>query len=83
MGTLARYPQRVAKPKYTPPNDEVAAKLDRMVELFRRQQEIWEEYKRALGEVGPNGDDVPIAHIAERLGVERKTVYRHLGRPMK
>jgi len=26
---------------------------------------------------------IPIARLAEELDVERKTIYRHLGRPMK
>jgi transcriptional regulator of acetoin/glycerol metabolism len=84
MGTLARYPQRVAKQKYTPPNDEVAARIDAAVELYERKQTIDAEYREALAKLADKqGDDVPIQHLAERLGVERKTVYRHLGRTMK
>jgi AcrR family transcriptional regulator len=41
------------------------------------------ECRRALAAVTDKASDaVPIAHMAERLGVERRTVYRHLGRSM-
>ena len=84
LGTLTRYPRRVAKPKYEPPNDETAARIARTVDLYRRLAEIEAEYKASLAvNADPDGDAVPIAYLAERLGVERKTVYRHLGRPMK
>lgn len=56
---------------------EVAA----VVGLFQRKQEIEAEYKRALAEL-TGADEVPIAYIAGRLGLTRKTVYRHLGRSM-
>ena len=86
MGTLDRYPQRVPKSRYSPPNDEVAARIDRVVELYRRWQDAETEYKQALADLAepPLGhpEHVTIAHMAERLEVERKTVYRHLGRSM-
>lgn len=83
LGTDSRYSQRVPKSRYSPPNPEVAARIDEVVALYRRQQEIEAEYKRTLAEVTrPDGDAVPIAHMAERLGLERKTVYRHTGRSM-
>lgn len=83
MGTDSGYSQRVPTKRYSPPDDEVAARIDRVVSLFRQQQDIEAQYKRALAELtDKTGDAVPIAHIAERLGIERKTVYRHLGRSM-
>lgn len=83
MGTQDRYSQRVAKQRYSPPSDDVAARIDHVVTLYRQQQEIEAEYKRALAELtSAEGDAVPIAHMAERLGLQRKTVYRHLGRSM-
>jgi transcriptional regulator of acetoin/glycerol metabolism len=61
----------------------VAARVDRVVALYRHTREIETEYKRKLAALAaPDGHDVPVAHLAERLGVERKTVYRHLGRSM-
>jgi hypothetical protein len=86
LGTLDGYPQRVPKQRYSPPNDEVAARIDRVVELYRQWQDSEAQYKKALAELAapPLGDPehVTIAHIAGRLEVERKTVYRHLGRSM-
>lgn len=83
LGTVARYSQRVPTKRYAPPSDEIAGRIDEVVALFRRQQEIEAQYKAALAELtDKDGDAVPIAHIADRLGVERKTVYRHLGRSM-
>jgi len=83
LGTDARYSQRVPTKRYSPPTAEVAERIDQVVALFQRQQEIKAEYERALAELtDKEGDAVPIAHIAERLGIERKTVYRHLGRSM-
>lgn len=83
MGTESRYAQRVPKPRYSPPNADVAARIDAVVALYRQQQEIEAKYKQALAEVTrPDGDAVPIAHMADQLGLQRKTVYRHLGRPM-
>lgn len=83
LGTPNRYAQRVPKPRYSPPTADVAARIDRVVELYQRQQEIEAEYKQALVDLTQlDGDAVPIAHLAERLGLQRKTVYRHLGRSM-
>lgn len=84
LGTQNRYPQRVPKPRYSPPSDDIAQEVDRAVALHRQQQEIEAAYKECLAKLtnreGPY--KVPIAYMAERLGVERKTVYRHLGRSM-
>lgn len=78
-----RYPQRVARAKWTPPNDEVAGRVDRVVQLAQQLKDIEAEYRRALAEVAdPDGDAVPVAYLAKRLDIERKTVYRHLGRSM-
>lgn len=80
VDTPIRYPRRVAKPKWTPPNTEIAARIDAAVDAHRRSQEADAEYRRIIAELADA--DVPIAHIAERIGVQRKTVYRHLGRSM-
>jgi transcriptional regulator of acetoin/glycerol metabolism len=73
----------VPKARYSPPTADVAARVDRIVELYERQQQIEAEYRDALvAAADPAGDAVPIAYLAERLGLQRKTVYRHLGRSM-
>jgi hypothetical protein len=86
LGTPIRYPHRVPKSRYSPPNPEMAAKIERVVELYRTWSEAEREYKAALADLAgpPPGDPehVPINHIAEQLDVVRKTVYRHLGRSM-
>lgn len=83
MGTVAGYPQRVPKSRYSPPSEEVAARIQRVVALHAQKQRIEDEYRQALAEVtDPAGDAVPIAYMARELDVERKTVYRHLGRSM-
>lgn len=84
MGTVSGYSQRVAKQRYTPPSDEVAAEIAAAVELFRQKQEIDAKYREAIAKLADRetGRAVPIAYLAAQLGVERKTVYRHLGRSM-
>ncbi len=83
MDTQTRYPRRVARQKWTPPTPEVEQRIQAAVDLFHQQQEIEKKYKQALAALTDiEGDAVPIAHMAERLKVERKTVYRHLGRSM-
>ncbi|MFF0822500.1 hypothetical protein ACFYUR_19225 [Micromonospora haikouensis] len=72
------------RPRWTPPNDDVAARIAEVVKRHKQWHQAEQEYKALLAEIAdPAKDDVPIAHLAERLGVERKTVYRHLGRSMK
>lgn len=83
LGTLDGYARRVPKSRYSPPSDDVAARINRVVELYQRQQEVEADYKAALAEVtDAEKDAVPIAYMAAQLGLERKTVYRHLGRSM-
>jgi len=83
MDTQTRYPRRVARQKWTP-DQAVDQRIRAAVALFHKQQEIEAQYKAALADLAdPDGDAVPIAHLADRLGVERKTIYRHLGRTMK
>ncbi|MEV1013847.1 hypothetical protein AB0I89_24140 [Micromonospora sp. NPDC049801] len=69
--------------KYSPPTSDVADRIDEVVNLYNQLQEIDAKYREKLGHLADKeGDAVPIAHLAARLGVERKTVYRHLGRSM-
>jgi hypothetical protein len=84
LGTQDRYAERVPKQRYSPPTDEVAAKIEAAVEVFQRWQDSEAEYKQMVAElIDQDGQwKVPVAHMAERLGLERKTVYRHAGRSM-
>ncbi len=83
LDTQTRYPRRVARPKWTPPDDGVAERIARTVALHKQLREVEEAYRRSLAEnADPDGDAVPVAHLADQLGMERKTVYRHLGRSM-
>ena len=81
MGTATGYPQRVPKPKYTP-SPEAAADVQKVVEMYKRWREMEAECKQALAGVVERHDDLTVAYLAEQLGVERKTVYRHLGKKM-
>jgi hypothetical protein len=77
--------------KWTPPNADVEKRIRHVVrlkaELDRiqaRYDEAEAKYKAALTAlVDPAKDDVPVAYMAETLNVERKTIYRHTGRPMQ
>lgn len=82
MSTGNSYPVVMPRPEWVP--DEVRRrKLDKLVRLARRRDALDAEYRTLLAELAdPNGDNVPIKQLAERLQVTRKTVYRHLGRPM-
>ena len=84
MGTPAPYAERVSKSRYSPPTPEVAAEIEAVVNLRQKLIDDEAEYKRRLTAlIDPEGSfKVPVAHIAAALDVERKTVYRHTGRPM-
>lgn len=83
MDTQSRYARRMPREKWTPPTEELAARINRVVALYHQAQEIEAQYRRELAELAQPNGPVPIAHFAERLDVYRKTVYRHLGRVMK
>jgi hypothetical protein len=83
MGTAALYARPVARKRYAPPSPDVAERIDEVVRLYGLKLEYEERYKAALAAVADkSGDAVPVAHLADCLGVERKTIYRHLGRSM-
>jgi len=84
MDTETRYPRRVARAKYVPPDERTAAEIDRVAALYQAWLDAEAEYKAAMTAItDPDGDwVVPVAHMADKIGVERKTVYRHTGRSM-
>jgi hypothetical protein len=73
----------MSRPPWTP-DEARRKKLDRLVRLAQRRDALDAEYRTLLGVLAdPQQDAVPINHIADRLGLTRKTVYRHLGRSMR
>jgi hypothetical protein len=83
METQTRYPRRMSRQKYSPPDAATAARIRKAVRLYEQYRKIEAEYRALLSElVDPTKDDVPVAYMAELLGIERKTVYRHTGRSM-
>lgn len=83
MDTETRYPRRVARPKYVPPDERTAAEIDRVAALYQAWLDAEAEYKAAMTAItDPAQWDVPVAHMADKIGVQRKTVYRHTGRSM-
>jgi hypothetical protein len=83
MDTQTRYPRRVARPKYAPPDEQTEARIANVVALHQAWIAAEAKYKAEITSLtDPADGDVPIAYAAERLGVQRKTVYRHTGRSM-
>lgn len=79
MGTPTRYPARVPRAAWTPDDEQ-----KKIIAAIKRAKKKWDdaevEYKELLAKGGDAG--VPVAHLSQELGVERKTIYRHLGRSM-
>lgn len=70
----------MARPIFSP-DDHQARVLRKLRELASQRKDIEEATDRAIAEA--DQAQIPIAHIAKEAEVTRKTVYRHLGRPMK
>lgn len=79
MGTPTKYPGRMSRAAFTP-NDDQRNLLAALRLVHRKAAEAEAEYKRLLAECAEA--DIPIAKLAQELGIQRKTVYRHLGRSM-
>lgn len=79
MGTPVRYPDRVSRSPQ-PLDEEQKKLLAAVIRAAKKATDAETEYKRLLAECA--AADVPILQIAAALGVQRKTIYRHLGRPM-
>lgn len=75
--------RRWGRPKWAP-TEAQQVKIDAVVELRRQWRETGAEYMRMLVLLtDPKGADVPVVYLARRIGVERKTIYRHIGRPTR
>ncbi len=79
MDAQTRYPQRVPRHPWTP--DARQAKLLAMLRRAARQRAALDaRYREILAECA--AAEIPVKAMADEVGVERKTVYRHLGRSM-
>jgi transcriptional regulator of acetoin/glycerol metabolism len=63
------------------PNDEQKKLLVALKRAATKAAEADTAYRAALAAAAESG--VPVARLAADLDVERKTVYRHLGRTMQ
>lgn len=71
---------RAPRQRYSP-SEADAELIDEIVRQARRRDEADAKYRNLLTlAIAERG--VPVAYMAERLNVERKTVYRHTGRSM-
>ncbi len=70
----------MARPAFTP-DDEQSKTLVVLARIAAARAKLDTDADLAIKKA--NDQQIPIARIAETLKVERKTVYRHLGRPMK
>ena len=69
--------------QHAAPSAEALEAIDALVQLREQLAAVKAEYREALTElVSPTGGAVPVAYMAEQLGLTRKTVYRHVGRTM-
>jgi transcriptional regulator of acetoin/glycerol metabolism len=69
----------MAKAPFTP--DDHQKKLLAAVKRAAKKKEAADaEYKEALAQCAQA--NIPVLRLSEELGVERKTIYRHLGRSM-
>jgi transcriptional regulator of acetoin/glycerol metabolism len=62
------------------PNDEQRRTLDALARLAARRAKLDQEMDALIAKADAQG--IPVATIADRAKVQRKTIYRHLGRPM-
>ncbi len=79
MGTPTHYPRQVAKPPFTP-DDNQKKLLAALKRAHKKISDADAEYKRILAECAEA--KIPVAHLADTVGTERKSIYRHLGRSM-
>lgn len=82
MGTEGPYAVRMP-PKKWEPDPALDQRIEKLVAMYRKIAEADTAYREELAQLAQPVGPVPIAHLAERLELERKTVYRHLDRPMK
>lgn len=69
------YPWCMPRPPFAP-TDQQRARLAKLARLGRRRRALYEEIWAEVA--AAHAEKIPVLHIAEQLGVERKTVYGHL-----
>jgi len=79
METVTKYPRRMSRPPWSP-NADQRRLLVAVKRAHAKKAQVDAEYKKALADAA--AAEIPILHIANEIGVERKTVYRNLGRSM-
>lgn len=70
----------MARPTFSP-NDDQRTVLDALQRVAQKRARVDEETDRLIAEADQLA--IPIKQIAEHARLTRKTIYRHLGRPMK
>jgi hypothetical protein len=70
----------VARPPWAP-DDKQAKLLAALKRAATDRDKAEATYRELLAKCAEA--DIPILRLSDELGVERKTIYRHLGRPMK
>ena len=80
-GTPAPYADRVPRPR-DPETAEDVARAQRVAELYQEWKKAEAAYKEELARTAKPVGPVSVTYLADLIGIERKTVYRHLGRSM-
>jgi len=65
------------RPKYAPATEDEQRVFGLLLRLGKRRKRLQDEIDAALADA--RRLDIPVAVAAEAVGVDRKTVYRHLG----
>ncbi len=79
MGTPTIYPRRMPKTPFAP-DDNQKRLLAALKRAHKKAVDSEAEYKQVLAECA--AAEIPVAKLAEEVGAQRKTIYRHLGRSM-
>ncbi|MET8278338.1 hypothetical protein [Micromonospora sp. NPDC005174] len=68
------------RPTFTP-DEAQRVTLDALARLARRRKRLDREADELMAKA--DGQGIPVSWIADTAQVQRKTVYRHLGKPMR
>ncbi|MGA3524108.1 hypothetical protein [Melissospora conviva] len=74
--------RRPGRRKYQPTPD-IDQRINHAIQLHQQAKALDAEYRQTITQLADKtGDAVPIAYLAQRLGVERKVIYRAAGHRM-